>query len=47
MIKIEYDQKTHSLEEHIKGDSDNLLYEFHILTERLLEAFIHMVWKCL
>lgn len=40
MIRVEYDRKSHQLIKVLKGDSDLLLFEFHVLTEQLLEAFL-------
>lgn len=39
MIRIEFDQKTGYLTKHIKGDSQDLLFELHVLIDTLLESF--------
>ena len=39
MIRCEYDKETGMLTKHLKGDSDNLLFEFHCIANELLDAF--------
>ena len=39
MIRCEYNTESHMLMKHIKGNSDLLLFELHLIIDDLLNAF--------
>ena len=39
MIRVEYDEKTHTLAQRINGDSELILFELHVTIDKLLESY--------